>query len=178
MIRPSAIILALALCTAAIASPRFAKDMPARALPLTISSVSSNVWAVEGKFLGTYQVHPDYIEVNFQTASIQLMGSASNQRARLITDITIGLAESTGGNTWRTLKPVTLATPDQVMQVGAVLKVTPQPVRIPITASLDLSKRWVVVEITNTFVDSKNPEATKTRVCYAHSTRNLFVNAR
>ena len=41
-----------------------------------------------------------------------------------------------------------------------------------------MTRRWFVVEITDTFVDQSNPDKTKGGVCYAHSARNVFAAAR
>lgn len=116
--------------------------------------------------------------MTFTNASLQLVGTPSHQRGRVITDIRIGLAERTDGGKWKTSSLVTLATPDKVMSVGGTQPLNPGPVRIPLAASPDLSNRWLVVEIGSTYLDPADANKTKSGTCYAHSKFNLFAAAR
>ncbi len=171
------LLLALALGVAAMAAPRTSKDMPTRPLPLTISTLPSHDFSVEGKFDGTFQVHPGYIEVDLQSAWIQVMGTAKHLEPRRIHDIKIGLAETTAKG-WSAPQKVTFAAANKVMKVGEVLRLTPKPVRIPITASLDLSSLWFVVEIGVSNTDLNNPNKPHSGVCYAHSKKGVFAAAK
>ncbi|MCX6951854.1 MAG: hypothetical protein NTV51_06770 [Verrucomicrobia bacterium] len=177
MLRRICIILAVTLCGATNAAPRYARDLPAQPMPLTIVTNPQDGFSVAGHFAGTYQVHPGYIEVALTAASVQLLGTPSHQRGRVITDVRIGLAEPTEGGKWKPSSLVTLATPEQVMKVGDAQPLSPAPVRIPVAATLDLSKRWLVVEIASTYLDPADANKTKSGTCYAHSKFNLFAAA-
>ena len=145
-------------------------------MPLYISSIASG-FSVEGQFDGTYQVHPDFIELNFKAAEIRLAGSPADQHSKRVTAVKIGLAHRAHGEGWDTLNNIEIAAPKQVLQVGQSIRFTPAPVRIPIGASLDLSDRWFVVEIQ--IVDAKLPNvSSNVRACFAHSDRDIFATAR
>lgn len=145
-------------------------------MPLYISSIGSG-FAVEGQFDGTYQVHPDFIELNFKTAEIRVVGSPANQRPERVTAIKIGLARRAHGEGWDIQNNLEMAAPNQVLRVGQSMRFTPTPMRIPIGGSLDLSDRWLVVEIQ--VVDSALPNvSSNVRACFAHSDRDIFAAAR
>jgi hypothetical protein len=170
--------LTLAGATPAAPTPKYSRYLHGESVPFKITTTAKSGFAVIGQFEGTYQVHPEFIDVTFTNASIQLIGSPSNQRVRLVTDIKFGLAQGLEGAKWEPLMMLPLATPDKVMHVGETLSLNTRAVRIPISEGLDLSKRWFLVEITNTFVDQGKPDATKFGYCYAHSSRNVFAAAR
>jgi hypothetical protein len=156
--------------------------MPARAIPLAIATSRSDAFSVQTKMSGTFQVRPGYIEVAISTAYVQMVGSPTNRRGRVVSDVKIGLAESIGpGGKWHkvpSLPLAILATPDKVMQVGETAPLTTRTVRLPIAEALDLSNCWFLVEISVTHLDPTNPDVTKTGVCYAHSSRNIFAAAK
>jgi hypothetical protein len=180
MNRSLAFVFAVALvgATAAAPAPKYARYMTGQSVPFKITSTASSGFSVIGQFEGTYQVHSEFIDVTFTRATIQLVGSPGNQRARLITDIKFGLAQGLDGAKWEPLTMLSLATPDKVMHVGESVPLATHALRIPISEGFDLSRRWFLVEITNTFVDQAKPDATKFGYCYAHSSRNVFAAAR
>jgi hypothetical protein len=171
-------MLLVVFATLVAAAPRYSRNVPPGPHPLHITSNSATGFAVIGDFDGTYEVQRDAILVNFKQANIRLIGTPSNQRPRVVTDIRIALARNTTGGKWEPLDYEPLAAADKVVQVGQLLALNARSIRIPISESVDLSQRWFVIEITNTLLDPANPNATKTGTCYAHSARNVFAAAR
>ncbi len=178
MIRRFCFILALALCGVAFAAAKYARDMPVRALPFDILPRPTDKFATEGRFAGTYRVFPGYIEVNFEVASILVVGVPDHRQGRVISDIRIGLAHYIAGQQWDKSNLVTLATPDKVMHAGESIQLRPGTIRIPISDTLDLSKQWFLVEITNVHPNAAKADGMSSGTCFAHSKTNIFALAK
>jgi len=118
--------------------------------------VNSDFFSTVGQFEGTYQVQPGYIELNFARADIQLLGSANNLRPRLVTELKIALAKTAPKNAWDAGEKYPFASVNKLLQVGERLQLAPASVRIPINDSIDLSRQWLVVQITEVRTDTPN----------------------
>lgn len=148
---------------------------PSQLQPLLIVTNEKDEFSLEGRFEGTFSVQSGFIEVNLTRASILLLGSASNQRPRLVTTIRLGLAHNTEGAQWHPSDYITLAAPNKVMKVGEAMQLAPGTFRIPVADARTLADKWFVVETANSFADVTKSNATKSGVCYAHSRRRIFA---
>jgi hypothetical protein len=175
MLRSPHFVFAALICSVAFGASAARRLVSTGPQPLKISSLDSDFFSTVGHFEGTYQVMPGYIEVNFARAHLNVFGSASNQRPRVVSDVKIALAHNTRGNAWGTGKKYEFAAADKVLKVGETLQLTPKPVRIPIDASTDLSGQWLVVEITILRDDPAHPGKPSPAFCYAHSSHDVFA---
>lgn len=153
-----------------------APSLTAASRPLLIVTNENSEMALEGHFEGTFSVQAGFVEVNLTRASLLYLGSETNQRPRLVTTVRLGLGYDTGNASWGVTDYVPIATLNDTMNVGETRQIPALTVRIPVSDTRVLAKKWFVVEIANKVSDPAKPNVLKSGVCYAQSRRSIFAD--
>ena len=141
----------------------------------SITSEDDDIFAVAGTFLGEYDVFSNSIEVKIKSAKIVFreLGQQFEGRER-IDFITVGIATFTDDEGNWDIKYKSEAQPVNVeLREGDSYKF-PELITstIPIDNSTDLSKYWLVFEITSTSIELNQ---TQEGYSYVHSKENIVI---
>ena len=139
--------------------------------PFVITNVKT-AFAIQGYFEGEYRVYEDQIALHVTKSFISLSDHCPYDGRRLITAVKFGLAESTAIS-WKPRNLVGLPL-SFVMVPKDRLDLGEMDVSIPREVSMDLTTRWLVVQIDETTLDGIWDELPQ-GVSFAHSRRDLFA---
>src|SRR6478672_7650536 len=123
-------VVALSGC-ANSSGTRFSKDMTPTPVPIYITSIGGG-FPVEAVLDGTYEVHRDYIELNFRSAELRYVGYGDVREPKIIRKVTVGLATFTAEPKWKSLNMTDTHWPERTMQLRQMDRATIGSVRIPI----------------------------------------------
>ncbi|MCM3872361.1 MAG: hypothetical protein ND895_16890 [Pyrinomonadaceae bacterium] len=156
-------------------SPAFAQsvDEP-EATPFHISSRGS-AYGVQGEFEGTYQVTDSSIEVYVSKATLYVSEHCPYQGRRRINYITLGLWNQEASNS-------RIANRTQPLYLYVVMSPREEHLMfdlrfsLPLESTVDLAKRWLVVEIQEDTLDG--PAQSGKGYAFVHSCPDIFVKKR
>ena len=144
--------------------------------PFTISSLNTP-FAMQGDFAGEYRIYPDRIELRLTKADISISEHCPYKGRRLFSGIKFGLAVNTDGKRWKIATAAPEYFLDQVMSPGETHNLGELYFYIPRDDSIDLSKHWLVVQMSATAIDFPEEKQRKGHA-YAHSCRDIFTRAK
>ena len=138
-------------------------------------SSRGTAFGVQGEFEGTYLIHHDSIEVNVTKATIYVSENCPYQGRRSINQLRFGLATQTSSDgKWKIESAGQSVALNLVMNPKEEYALYNLNFFIPKQGSIDLSKRWVVVEIQTDPLDVP-PEKNKRGYVYAFSCKDIFL---
>lgn len=120
--------------------------------PFHITSRGS-AFGVQGEFEGTYQVLESSIEVYVSKATIYVSEHCPYQGRRRINYFTFGLRNQET-STWKLENRAQSLYLDEIMSPREEHLVSDLHFSLPIESTLDLTKRWLVVEIQEDVLDA------------------------
>ena len=143
------------------------------AKPFTISSLNTP-FAVQGDLAGEYRIYPDRIELKVTRAEISISEHCPYKGRRLLSGVKFGLAVKTDDKRWKIATAAPEYFLDQVMSPGDSHNLGELYFYIPRDDSVDLSKHWLVVQMSDTAIDVPEEKQRKGNA-YAHSCRDIFT---
>ena len=146
-------------------------DGPA-ARPFHISSRGS-AYGVQGEFEGTYRVYESSIEVYVSKATISVSENCPYQGRRRINYLKFGLWNE-GASKWKVENTATPLYLYAIMSPREELSLSDLHFSLPKEFTLDLARRWLVVQIQEDALDLPT-EAGKTGYAFVHSCPDIFT---
>jgi hypothetical protein len=160
------------LAVGSLAKAQNANANTSDGIPFHISSFNSP-FAMQGNFEGEYRVYPNRIEIRVTKADIRISDHCPYKGRRLLSAVGFSLATSIDDRKW---KPVyhgqrhlleLVMTPSDTASLGELY------FNIPIDETIDLSKYWFVVQMSDTTLDVPIAER-EVGYAFAHSSRDIF----
>jgi hypothetical protein len=159
---PFFISLALMSCT---------KQDPAGPHSFRISSLGSG-FSTEGLFEGSFQIHPDHIEMRFDKSHLKGSLTCPYKGRRYIFEVEVGLVTQGKEQGPDPLGFVLIASPNIELRPGEKFDIGPTVVQIPLPKDHSLENCWIAVQIEQKSIDL--PEPQYTGLCYAYSSKSIF----
>jgi hypothetical protein len=141
--------------------------------PFSVSSLGTP-FAVQGHFEGEYRVHPGLVELRVTKAHVRVGEHCPYQGRRLLSAVRFGLAAKTDNGRWEVADWCQDFFLEHVMSPGDTLSLGELYFRIPVDDAVDLSERWLVVQMEETALDVPEEERQK-GYAFAHSRRDIFT---
>lgn len=151
-----------------------AQDIDSAVKSFNITSKNKGFFAFGGSFEGDYRVLSDKIELTVKDGNILLRDTAPYKGRRKLAELRVGLATTLPSGRWKIIsasKPVKI---EEIMAVNQDLNLSNLEFIIPKGASIDLSKHWLIFEMSEYILDKGEQEARIRGTSYAHSSRNIF----
>lgn len=139
--------------------------------PFAISSLNTP-FAMQGEFEGEYRIYPDRLELKITKADIRISEHCPYKGRSLLSAVKFGLATSIDDKRWKIAIAGQELLLEQVMRPGDLHSLGELYFYIPIDDSIDLSKHWLVVQMTDTVLDVEKPQK---GYAYAHSCNDIFT---
>ena len=143
------------------------------ARPFHISSRGST-YGVQGGFAGTYQVYDASIEIYVRKATLYVSEHCPYQGQRRINYIKFGLWNQAASK-WRVENSAPPLYLYVVMSRGEEYALSDLHFSLPKESTLDLAKRWLVVEIQEDPLDAFPRGDGKKGYAFVHSCTDIFV---
>lgn len=142
---------------------------------LKMSSMGSG-FGVQGEFIGQYKIESDAVHIILSEASLYVSENCPYKGRRGILQLQFSLAEEISPDgKWRLSsrsEPIPLGI---IMSPGDRRRLGPLNFRIPVKANVDLTKRWLVVQIQEESMDPTPGRIGVSRgFSFAHSCKNIF----
>jgi hypothetical protein len=137
-----------------------------------ISSLNS-AFAMQGDFEGEYRIHPDRIELKLTKSDVRLSEHRPYKGRRLLSALKFGLATKTEDDNWKIALPWQAVSLERVMSPGDEHSLGELHFNIPIDASTDLSRHWLVAQMDELILDV--PERRMIGRSYARSCQDIFA---
>jgi serine/threonine protein kinase len=144
-----------------------------QAIPFHISSKDDQFFAFVGTFEGQYRVYPTVIEVTVKKAVIELRDNSPYKGRRKLISAKFGLGGNIPTGGWNIANQSNSLPVNRVMKPGDTYTFTSTRFLIPKTSSTELLKRWLIVEMESTTLDSQSARTSR-GFTYAHSQRDIF----
>ena len=144
------------------------------AKPFHISS-RGTAYGVQGEFEGTYRVYDSSIEIYVSKATLYVSEHCPYQGRRRINYIKFGLWNQEASE-WRIQNSPQSLYLYLVMSPKEEHPLVDLHFSLPKESTLDLSKRWLVVEIQEEILDAPPNENGSRGYAFVHSCKDIFVN--
>ena len=141
-------------------------------IPFHISSFNTP-FAMQGNFEGEYRVYPNRIEIRVTKADIRISEHCPYKGRRLLSAVGFSLGTSLGDKKWNTVSHGQQHLLELVMIAGDAVSLGELYFNIPIDETIDLSKYWLVVQMSDTALDVPIAER-EVGYAFAHSSRDIF----
>jgi len=145
------------------------------AKPFHISSRGS-AYGVQGEFEGTYRVHEFSVEIYVSKATLSVSEHCPYQGRRRINYIKLGLWNEEASN-WKVENSATPLYLYGIIGPREELSLSDLHFSLPKEFTLDLARRWLVVQIQEDALDLPI-EARKTGYAFVHSCADIFKDER
>lgn len=143
-----------------------------KAMPFHISSRGS-AYGVQGEFEGTYRVYESSIEVDVRKATLSVSEHCPYQGRRRINYIKFGLWNEEAAK-WKVENSDTPLYLYAIMGPREEYPLSDLHFSLPKQSTLDLARRWLVVEIQEDALDFPI-ENRKTGYAFVHSCPDIFI---
>ena len=143
-----------------------------KAMPFHISSRGS-AYGVQGEFEGTYRVYDSSIEVYVSKATLTVSEHCPYQGRRRINYLKFGLWNEEASN-WKVENSATPLYLYAIMSPREELSLSDLHFSLPKEFTLDLARRWLVVEIQEDALDLPI-EDRKRGYSFVHSCPDIFI---
>ena len=144
-----------------------------KAMPFHISS-RGTAYGVQGEFEGTYRVYDSSVEIHVSQATISVSEHCPYQGRRRINYIKFRLWNQEAPK-WRVENSDTPLYLYAIMSPREEYSLSDLHFSLPKEFTMDLTKRWLVVEIQEDALDLP-VEARKTGYAFVHSCPDIFKN--
>ena len=166
------------LIVVVLATAHFALAQDVGEQRLKMSSIGSG-FGVQGEFIGQYKIEQDAVQIILFETSLYVSENCPYKGRRGILQLQFSLAEETSPEgRWKLSsksEPISLGI---IMSPGDKRQLGPLNFRIPIKANVDLTTRWLVVEIQEETMDPIPGRVGLSRgFSFAHSCKNIFQPA-
>ena len=138
----------------------------------TVSSMDNGYFAMVGVFEGKYSVLPDKIEIELEKGNILLRNKPNYNMRRQLIGISVGLATNTERG-WNIKYKSDAFAINTIMSPESEYLLSNVKFEIPGDMTTDLSRYWLVFEISQKLLDT-DPPGNRTGTSYAHSAKDIF----